>query len=149
MRIPPADQIEIIREQDPPPAPLPDATPISELALTPRVRNLLRDYCRCDDAHPDDWGMRVVLTTVGDLRRESDVSLLRQQNFGHKALTAVREACGDEPDPLYTLEREHRPPLAKLLDPDHAQMVMGMRSVAGQLNWLADVIERAARKGSL
>jgi hypothetical protein len=148
--IPPADQIEIVRAEDPPPLPskpLPDTTPLSELHLTARPRGVLKTYRRYElGGARDDWGMQVVLATVGDLRRESDASLLRQENFGRKSLIELREACGD----TVPYDRRLYPPsLAQALGEDKAQIVMAIRSVAGQLYRLAELIEQAARKGSL
>jgi hypothetical protein len=152
-KIPPADQIEIVHAEDPPPlprGPLPDETPLSELYLTGRPRSVLKAYRRFErqasGAIGDDWGMPVILATVGDLRRESDYSLLAQQNCGRKSLKELREACGD----AFPHDRKLYPQtLTEALGKDKAEIVIAMRSVAGNLYRLANLIEQAGRRGSL
>jgi hypothetical protein len=153
--IPRAEDIQIVRAEDPDPppapaAPLPDTTPVSELSLTARPRGVLRSYRRYDlrtsGGTPDDWGMPVELATVGDIRRESDASFLRQDNFGRKSLKELREACGDL-FPHYL--NPPRPTMVEALGADKAAIVTAIRSIAGNLYRLADLVEAAIRKGSL
>lgn len=60
-------------------------TSISELALPPRVKNLLLNQ----NYHPDP---KSHIRTVADLINKTDEELLKIPNFGKKSLHLVKEA---------------------------------------------------------
>ena len=58
---------------------LPDDTPIERVRFAPRIQNVLRSEG---------------LKTVGEVRQESDDTLLSFQGFGPKSLAVLREGLG-------------------------------------------------------
>jgi DNA-directed RNA polymerase alpha subunit len=64
---------------------LPDPTPVHQLQLPPRIRNVL---------------LAEGLKTVGEVRETSDDTLMSFQDFGQRSLTYLRQIWPAVQDPL-------------------------------------------------
>lgn len=118
---------------------------IQEVALSGRAYDVLHDGLPWWDEANRVWA-KLVLTTVGDVRRLSDAEILRVPNIGRKTLRELREACGDTLpfDPV-----KHRLTMVEALGVERADIIVAMRSLASNLQRLAALIEEAGRKGKL